>query len=407
MSNVFDVLEERGFIEQITHEKEVKELFSKESVPFYIGFDPTADSLHVGHFISLMVASYMQKYGHKPIILIGGGTAVIGDPSGKTDMRKMLSKEEINHNVENFKKQISKFLSFEGENAAIIVNNADWLLDLNYIEFMRNIGVHFPINKMLAAECYKQRLEKGLTFFELGYMLMQSYDFLYLYEHYGCKLQLGGNDQWSNIIGGVELIRKIGKDDSFGLTFKLLTTKEGKKMGKTEKGALWLDASKTSPYEFYQYWRNIDDADVKKVLSLLTFLPMDEVNRLSSLEGSEINEAKKVAAYEITKIIHGKEEAKKACEAANNLFNGSGVSDNMPTTKIDSCDVSLLDLLVKINFAPSKSQAKILISQGGISINDEKIDNINYVLSKKDFKDGFLIIKKGKKNYHKIEMVEK
>ncbi len=407
MSNVFDVLEERGFIEQITHEKEVKELFSKESVPFYIGFDPTADSLHVGHFISLMVASYMQKYGHKPIILIGGGTAVIGDPSGKTDMRKMLSKEEINHNVENFKKQISKFLSFEGENAAIIVNNADWLLDLNYIEFMRNIGVHFSINKMLAAECYKQRLEKGLTFFELGYMLMQSYDFLYLYEHYGCKLQLGGNDQWSNIIGGVELIRKIGKDDSFGLTFKLLTTKEGKKMGKTEKGALWLDASKTSPYEFYQYWRNIDDADVKKVLSLLTFLPMDEVNRLSSLEGSEINEAKKVAAYEITKIIHGKEEAKKACEAANNLFNGSGVSDNMPTTKIDSCDVSLLDLLVKINFAPSKSQAKILISQGGISINDEKIDNINYVLSKKDFKDGFLIIKKGKKNYHKIEMVEK
>ena len=399
MSNVFDVLEERGFIEQITHEKEVKELFSKESVPFYIGFDPTADSLHVGHFISLMVASYMQKYGHKPIILIGGGTAVIGDPSGKTDMRKMLSKEEINHNVENFKKQISKFLSFEGENAAIIVNNADWLLDLNYIEFMRNIGVHFSVNKMLAAECYKQRLEKGLTFFELGYMLMQSYDFLYLYEHYGCKLQLGGNDQWSNIIGGVELIRKIGKDDSFGLTFKLLTTKEGKKMGKTEKGALWLDASKTSPYEFYQYWRNIDDADVKKVLSLLTFLPMDEVNRLSSLEGSEINEAKKVAAYEITKIIHGKEEAKKACEAANNLFNGSGVSDNMPTTKIDSNDISLLDVLVKINFAPSKSQAKILISQGGISINDEKIDDINYVLSEKDFKDGFLIIRKGKKRY--------
>ena len=406
MSNVFDVLEERGFIEQITHEKEVKELFSKESVPFYIGFDPTADSLHVGHFISLMVASYMQKYGHKPIILIGGGTAVIGDPSGKTDMRKMLSKEEVEHNVENFKKQISKFLSFEGENAAIIVNNADWLLDLNYIEFMRNIGVHFSINKMLAAECYKQRLEKGLTFFELGYMLMQSYDFLYLYEHYGCKLQLGGNDQWSNIIGGVELIRKIGKDDSFGLTFKLLTTKEGKKMGKTEKGALWLDASKTSPYEFYQYWRNIDDADVKKVLSLLTFLPMDEVNRLSSLEGSEINEAKKVAAYEITKIIHGKEEAKKACEAANNLFNGSGVSDNMPTTKIDSYDISLLDVLVKINFAPSKSQAKILISQGGISINDEKIDDINYVLSEKDFKDGFLIIRKGKKNYHKIEMVD-
>ena len=401
MSNVFDVLEERGFIEQITHEKEVKELFSKESVPFYIGFDPTADSLHVGHFISLMVASYMQKYGHKPIILIGGGTAVIGDPSGKTDMRKMLSKEEINHNVENFKKQISKFLSFEGENAAIIVNNADWLLDLNYIEFMRNIGVHFSINKMLAAECYKQRLEKGLTFFELGYMLMQSYDFLYLYEHYGCKLQLGGNDQWSNIIGGVELIRKIGKDDSFGLTFKLLTTKEGKKMGKTEKGALWLDASKTSPYEFYQYWRNIDDADVKNVLSLLTFLPMEKVEELSSLKDKKINEAKKVAAFEITKLIHGEEEAKKAEEASNALFEGKGNLDNMPSSEI-TVNSSILDAIISVGFAPSKGQARQLINQGGITLNDNKISDTNYILSDSDFNDGFAILKKGKKSFYKL-----
>lgn len=405
MQNVFDILEERGFIAQVTHEKELKELLAKESVPFYIGIDPTADSLHVGHFIALMAASYMQKFGHKPIILLGGGTAVIGDPSGKTDMRKMLSREELDHNVECFKKQISKFLDFEGEHAAIMVNNADWLLNLNYVEFMRNIGVHFSINKMLAAECYKQRLEKGLTFFELGYMLMQSYDFLHLYENYGCKLQMGGNDQWSNIIGGVELIRKIGRDDSFGLTIQLLTTKEGKKMGKTEKGALWLDPEKTSPYEFYQYWRNIDDADVKKVLSLLTYLPMDEVNRLSSLEGSAINEAKKIAAYEITKTIHGEEEAKKASEAAEHLFEGAGISEHMPTTEIKPDETSLLDILVRIQFAPSKSQAKILISQGGITLNDVKVEDINYHLQPSDFKDGFAILRKGKKNYHRIKML--
>ena len=324
MTNVFDVLEERGFIEQLTHEKEVKELFQKESVPFYIGFDPTADSLHIGHFVSMMVASHMQKCGHKPIILIGGGTATIGDPSGKTDMRRMMTREEIDHNVACFKVQLSRFLSFEGENAAIIVNNADWLLNLNFVEFMRDIGSLFSVNRMLTAECYKQRMERGLTFFELGYMLMQSYDFLYLHDHYGCKLQMGGNDQWSNIIGGVELIRRIGNDDAFGLTFKLLTTKEGKKMGKTEKGALWLDPAKTSPYEFYQYWRNIADDDVKTVLSLLKFLPMDEVERLSSLKDEHINEAKKVAAFEITKIIHGEEEAKKAEEASNALFSGKG-----------------------------------------------------------------------------------
>lgn len=403
MTDVFSTLKERGYLEQLTHEAEIKELLSKESIPFYIGFDPTADSLHVGHFISLMVASQMQKAGHKPIILIGGATAAIGDPSGKTDMRKMLTPEEINNNVEHFKVQMSKFLSFEGENAAIIVNNADWLSDLKYIEFMRNIGKHFSINKMLAAECYKNRLDTGLTFFELGYMLMQSYDFLYLHDKYGCKLEMGGNDQWSNIIGGVELIRKIGAEDSYGFTFRLLTTKEGKKMGKTEKGALWLDAAKTSPYEFYQYWRNIDDADVKNVLCLLTFLPMDKINELCSLEGEKINEAKKVAAFEITKLIHGEAEAIKAEEASQALFEGKGDIQNMPTTKISSCNISILDALIETNIAPSKGQARILINQGGITLNENKITDVNYVLSESDFTDGYAILRKGKKIYIKLE----
>ena len=403
MANVFEVLEERGFIEQMTHEKELKELFEKESVPFYIGFDPTADSLHVGHFVSMMVASHMQKCGHKPIILIGGGTATIGDPSGKTDMRRMMSREEINHNVECFKVQLSKFLSFEGENAAIIVNNADWLLELNFIDFMRNIGSLFSVNRMLTAECYKQRMEQGLTFFELGYMLMQSYDFLYLHDHYGCKLQMGGNDQWSNIIGGVELIRRVGNDDSYGLTFKLLTTKEGKKMGKTEKGALWLDSTKTSPYEFYQYWRNIADEDVRTVLCLLTFLPMEEVDKLSSLKDEQINEAKKIAAFEITKLIHGEEEAKKTQESTEALFGGNGVPSDIPTTKVDNTSISILDALVLSNLAPSKGQARILISQGGITLNGSKIEDVNYILSESDFSDGSAILKKGKKTYHKLE----
>lgn len=403
MSNVFDELQKRGFIEQITDEQEVKTLFSKESVPFYIGFDPTADSLHVGHFVSMMVASHMQKAGHKPIILIGGGTASIGDPSGKTDMRRMMTREEINHNVTCFKVQLSRFLSFEGENAAIIVNNADWLLDLNYIDFMRDIGSLFSVNRMLSAECYKQRLEKGLTFFELGYMLMQSYDFLYLYNKYGCKLELGGNDQWSNIIGGVELVRKVGHSDAYGLTFRLLTTKEGKKMGKTEKGALWLDPNKTSAYEFYQYWRNIDDADVKTILSLLTFLPMEEVNHLSSLKEEQINEAKKIAAFEITKLIHGEEEAKKAEQASKALFEGIGDLSNMPSTKLEQINLPIVDILVKIGFAPSKGQAKILIQQGGISLNDQKVQDISYILSEDDFKKGFAVIRKGKKVYHKLE----
>ena len=400
--NVFDILMERGYIEQTTHE-ELRELLGKEKVSFYIGFDPTADSLHIGHFISLMVASQMQKAGHKPIILIGGGTATIGDPSGKTDMRRMMSREEINHNVECFKEQMSKFLNFEGENGAIIVNNADWLLDLNFVEFMRDIGSLFSVNKMLAAECYKQRMERGLTFFELGYMLMQSYDFLHLYNTYGCKLQLGGNDQWSNILGGVDLIRRIGHSDSFGLTFKLLTTKEGKKMGKTEKGALWLDSKKTSPYEFYQYWRNIADEDVKTVLSLITFLPMEEVNCLCEHSDERINEAKKVAAFEITKLIHGEEEALKAQNASQALFEGNGSLESIPTTKLNNVDISILDVIVKIGFAPSKGQSRILIDQGGITLNGEKITDTTYLLSEKDFKDGYAIIRKGKKVYHRLE----
>ncbi len=403
MQNVFDILQERNYIEQMTHPEQMKEMFSKESVPFYIGIDPTADSLHVGHFVSLMVASHMQKCGHKPIILMGGGTAIIGDPSGKTDMRKMLTKEDIEHNVACIKKQVEKFVSFEGENAAIIVNNADWLCDLKYIDFMREIGSKFTINKMLAADCYKNRMDTGLTFFEMGYMLMQSYDFLHLYETYGCKLEMGGNDQWSNIIGGVELIRKIGKDDSFGLTFKLLTTKEGKKMGKTEKGALWLDSEKTSPYEFYQYWRNIDDSSVYTVGCMLTFLPMEEVNRLASLKDEKINEAKKVLAYEITKLVHGEEEAKKAEEASNALFEGNGSVENMPRVKLSNPNCSLTEAMVECSICSSKSQAKTLISQGAISLNDEKISDISYVLSDKDFETENTILKKGKKIFYCLE----
>ncbi len=403
MVNVFHTLEERGYIEQMTHPQEIKELFGKESVPFYIGIDPTADSLHVGHFVSLMVASHMQKSGHKPIILVGGGTATIGDPSGKTDMRKMLSREELNNNVECIKKQIEKFVSFEGNNAAIIVNNADWLLDLKFIDFVREIGSLFSVNRMLAAECYKQRMETGLTFFEMSYMLMQSYDFLYLYNKYGCKLQMGGNDQWSNIIGGVELIRKIGKDDSFGLTFKLLTTKEGKKMGKTEKGALWLDSKKTSPYEFYQYWRNIEDGSVENVFKMLTFLPMEKIKELTSYQDEKINESKKILAFEITKLVHGEEEAKKAEEASNALFNGQGSLENMPTIKIDNTNISIVDAIIVTNIAPSKGQARTLINQGGISLNDEKITDINYTLSDKDFTNNYAILKKGKKVFYKLE----
>ena len=400
MRNVYDVLEERGYIEQVTHDG-LRDWFEKEKVAFYIGFDPTADSLHVGHFVSMMVASHMQKAGHKPIILIGGGTAMIGDPSGRTDMRSMMTKETIEHNVECFKKQLSKFVSFEGDNAAVIVNNADWLLKLNYVDFIRDIGCHFSVNQMLTAECFKKRLEKGLSFLEFNYMLMQAYDFLVLYKKYNCSLELGGNDQWSNILAGADLIRRMERGTAFGLTFKLLTTTEGVKMGKTVKGALWLDENKTSPYEFYQYFRNIADADVRNVMCLLTFLPMDEIESLCNVEGEKINEAKKVLAYEITKIVHGEEKAKQAEAAAAALFGGQGDLASMPTTVIDSLPISITDLLVQTKLAPSKGQARILIDQGGISIDDEKITDSNYMIEKID---EHIIIKKGKKTFHKVEM---
>jgi len=337
-------------------------------------------------------------------MLVGGGTVTISDPSGKTDMRKMMSREQIDYNASKCKVQLEKFIDFEGPNAAIMVNNADWLLPLNFIDFMRDIGSLFSVNKMLTADCYKQRMETGLTFFEFGYMLLQSYDFLYLHDNYGCKLQLGGNDQWSNILGGADLIRRIGHSDSYGLTLKLLVNKDGKKMGKTEKGALWLDPAKTSPYEFYQYWRNIADEDVRNVLSLLTFLPMDEVDRLSNLEGQEINEAKKIAAFEITKLVHGEDEATKAGSAAEALFEGSGSLENMPAVKLENTDISILDAILQTGIAPSKGAARILISQGGISLNDEKIDDAFYILSEKDFKNGYAILRKGKKVYYKLEV---
>lgn len=400
MRNVYDILEERGYIEQVTHDG-LREWFEKEKVSFYIGFDPTADSLHIGHFVSAMVASHMQRAGHKPIILIGGGTAMIGDPSGRTDMRSMMTKETIEHNVECFKKQLSKFVSFEGENSAIIVNNADWLLNLNYIEFLRNIGAYFSVNKMLTADCYKRRLEKGLTFLEFSYMLMQAYDFLELYKKYNCSLEIGGNDQWSNILAGADLIRRKEQATAFGLTFKLLLTSEGIKMGKTAKGALWLDPNKTSPYEFYQYFRNVADADVKNTMCLLTFIPMERINELCDVEGEKINEAKKVLAYEVTKIVHGEEAAIKAQQAAEGLFGGNGNIDSMPTTKISTLPISITDLLVATKLAPSKGQARTLIEQGGIAINDEKITDTNYMIN--EIND-YIVIKKGKKTFHKVEI---
>lgn len=403
--SIYDVLKDRDLIKQIPFEEEFKEMVKKEKTKVYLGIDPTADSIHIGHFIPLMMMSYFQKCGHTPIILVGGGTAFIGDPSGKTDMRKMLTREEISKNVDNIIKQVSKFISFEGDNAAIIVNNGDWILDLNYMDFIRTYGVHFNVNRMLDAECFKQRMEKGLTFFELNYMLMQSYDFLHLFEEKGCKVQIGGDDQWSNMLAGVDLIRKIHQNGSFCVTCPLLLNAEGKKMGKTVNGALWLDANKTSPYEFYQYWRNIGDSEVYDVLRMLTYLPMEEVKRLSSLKDEKINEAKKIAAFEITKLIHGKDEAIKARDAAEALFNGnSGSIENMPTTKIDNKNLSLVDAIVVTGIAPSKGQARTLIAQGGISLNDNKIEDINYCLTDADFTDGYAILKKGKKIFHKLEL---
>ena len=403
MKNIYDVLKERDLIKQITFEEEFKEMVSNKKTSVYLGIDPTADSIHIGHFIPLMMMSYFQKCGHRPIILIGGGTAFIGDPSGKTDMRKMLSKEDISKNVDNIIKQVSKFVSFEGENAAVIVNNGDWILDLNYMEFIRTYGIYFNVNHMLAAECFKQRMEKGLTFFELNYMLMQSYDFLHLFETEGCMVEIGGDDQWSNMLAGVDLIRKIHKNGSFCVTCPLLLNSEGKKMGKTVKGALWLDANKTTPYEFYQYWRNIQDNEVYDVLRMLTYMPMEEVKRLSELKDEKINEAKKIAAFEITKLIHGEEEAIKAQEAANALFEGKGSLENMPTVKIDNSNIALIDVIIQANIVTSKGQARKLIEQGGISLNDKKIIDVTYVLTEEDFKEDYAILKKGKKVFYKIE----
>lgn len=403
MSNVLDTLLERGYIKQFTHEEETRELLEKEKITFYIGFDPTADSLHVGHFITMMFMAHMQRAGHRPIALIGGGTAMVGDPSGKTDMRKMLTKEEIENNVASIKKQMEKFIDFS-DDKAILANNADWLLKLNYVDFLREVGVHFSVNRMLTAECFKQRLEKGLSFLEFNYMLMQGYDFYVLNQKYNCKMELGGDDQWSNMIAGVELVRRKVQGQAMAMTCTLLTNSQGQKMGKTVGGALWLDPKKTSPYDFYQYWRNVDDADVEKCLRLLTFVPMDEIKKLAALEGAAINEAKKVLAFEVTKLIHGEEEAKKAQSAAESLFGAGGNMDNVPTVKIENEQVGslLLDILVAGKIIPSKAEGKRLVQQGGLSLNGEKVTDIKRTLNKEDFEDGVALIKRGKKNFNKI-----
>lgn len=405
--NVYDILLERGFIEQATHEDEIRELLGKESVTFYIGFDPTADSLTAGHFLTVMAMSHLQKAGHRPIALVGGGTGMVGDPSHRTDMRQMMTIDTIEKNVNRFKEQLSKFIEFENDKA-IMVNNADWLKNLNYIEFIRNIGIHFSVNKMLNAECFKSRMEKGLSFFEFNYMIMQSYDFLELNRRYNCKMQLGGSDQWSNIIGGVELIRRVEQKEAYGLTFKLLTTSDGVKMGKTQKGAVWLAPEKTSPYEFYQYWRNIDDKDVEKCLALLTFLPMEEVKKLGSLEGSEINKAKEILAFEVTKIVHSEKDAMEAQEAARALFAGGKNSGSIPTTNMDKAKFetgfNILDLLVELKLAPSKSEARRLVQQGGIKVCEEKIDKIDYLIKLDNFKDNKILIQKGKKSFHQVQL---
>jgi len=405
MASVFDTLQERGFIAQVTHEDAVREMLEKEKVTFYIGFDPTADSLHVGHFLQMMVMAHMQRAGHRPIAIIGGGTAMVGDPSGRTDMRKMLTQEEIQHNADRFKQQLSKLIDFS-DGKAIMINNADWLLKLNYVEFLRDIGVHFSVNRMLTAECFKTRLERGLSFIEFNYMLMQSYDFLKLYQDYGCKLELGGDDQWSNILGGIELIRRVEGKEAYGMTFTLLTTSEGKKMGKTQNGAIWLDPEKTSPYDFYQYWRNVHDADVIKCLKLLTFLPMDEINRLAQLKDKEINEAKKILAYEVTKLVHGEEEANKAKKAAEALFEAGSHDADMPSTELTADElgsgINILDLLVKTGLTPSKGEGRRLITQGGIYIGENRVETIDTNVTAGNFENGELIIRKGKKVYHKV-----
>jgi tyrosyl-tRNA synthetase len=402
---LYDELVARGLIAQVTNEAEIKEMINNGKAVFYIGFDPTADSLHVGHFMALCLMKRLQMAGNRPIALIGGGTAMIGDPSGKTDMRKMLTKEDIDHNVECFKKQMSRFIEF-GDDKAMLVNNADWILDLNYMELLREVGPHFSVNRMLAAECYKQRMEKGLTFLEFNYMIMQSFDFYTLFQRYGCNMQFGGDDQWSNMLGGTELIRrKLGKD-AHAMTINLLLNSEGKKMGKTESGAVWLDAEKTSPYDFFQYWRNVSDADVIKCLKMLTFLPLEEIEAMEKWEGSELNKAKEILAFELTQLVHGTEEADKAKEAAKALFAGGANSENMPKTVLsdDSFtdgNIDILTLLVTAGMTASKSEARRAVEQGGVSVNGEKVTDAKASYAKSTF-DGEFILKKGKKSFQRI-----
>jgi len=401
---VFDELKARGLLAQLTDEEEIKELINNGKAVFYIGFDPTADSLHVGHFMALCLMKRLQMAGNKPIALIGGGTAMIGDPSGRTDMRSMMTKEQIDHNCECFKKQMSRFIEF-GEDKALMVNNADWLRDLNYIEFIRDIGGCFSVNNMLRAECYKQRMEKGLSFLEFNYMIMQSYDFLALYEKYGCNMQFGGDDQWSNMLGGTELIRRKKGKDAYAMTITLLLNSEGKKMGKTQKGAVWLDPNKTSPFEFYQYWRNVSDADVLKCIRMLTFLPMEEIEKMDSWEGSQLNQAKEILAFELTKLVHGEEEATKAQESARALFSAGNAAD-MPTAELADEDftdgsVDVITMLVKSGLVASRSEGRRAIEQGGVSIDGEKVIDIKQTVAKDAIGDG-IVLKRGKKNFRKI-----
>lgn len=405
MQNVYDTLAERGFLKQCSHPEELRELLGREKVTFYIGFDPTADSLHIGHYVALMTMAHMQRAGHRPIVLLGGGTAMIGDPSGKSDMRRMMTNEEIDHNASCFQKQMARLIDFS-EGKAIVANNANWLRSLNYLSFMRDIGVHFSVNRMLTFECYKQRMERGLTFFELGYMLMQSYDFLVLNREYGCILQMGGDDQWSNMLGGVDLIRRKEQKPAYCLTTSLLTTSEGKKMGKTEKGALWLDKEKCSPYDFYQYWRNVDDADVEKCLSLLTFLPMEEIRAMCAQGGAALNQAKVTLAYTLTAQVHGAEEADKAKQAAEALFGGGGDLSNMPTLtlcqqQIDETGLRVTDLLVLGNLCKSKSDARRMIESGAVFAGDEKVTDVYAVLAEDKLAEG-IVLKKGKKGFVRV-----
>ena len=404
---IFEELQARGLIAQVTDEEEIKDLINNGGARFYIGFDPTADSLHVGHFMALCLMKRLQMAGNKPVVLIGGGTAYVGDPSGRTDMRSMMTPEVIKHNSDCFKKQMEKFITF-GEDAAIMVNNADWLLGLNYIDVLRDVGACFSVNNMLRAECYKQRMEKGLSFLEFNYMIMQAYDFYYLHNKYGCNMQFGGDDQWSNMLAGTELIRKKSGEDAYAMTITLLMNSEGKKMGKTAKGAVWLDPQKTSPFEFYQYWRNVDDADVMKCLKMLTFIPLDEIEKMEQWEDNRINEKKEILAFELTALVHGQEEAQKAKDAAKALFGGNGDSANMPSTELDMTDftdgkISITDIVVKCKFASSKGEAKRLINQGGISVNDEVISTLDTAFTPDEVKVG-LKIRKGKKHFHKITL---